>query len=250
MFEDAQLDQEYQLAMKLEHLADTMLSGEFVLDTDWQRLTFAFVSKSAKSYRGVLRLVEAGLGEPALILVRSIFEDLVNLVYMDTDPEKLTKLFLDFHILEKKKYIDYWEEAEVDDDQLQELKAIWESEFKSRYEEILPNYPRKTYWAGKNIKEMASSVDQELFQMYCALYPYISGFAHGGSPLALASYVEHAGDRGIASLGAPSTEELSEALVAGFGLLVRCIKIFASACELDQSALDSLSVEADEVLDQ
>ncbi len=250
VFEDAQLEKEYQLAMKLERLADSMLAGHFVINTDFQRLAFAFASKSAKTYRGVLRLAEAGLGEPSLILIRSIFEDLVNLRYINSDPEGLVELFLDFHILEKKKYFDYWEEAALDDSQVQELKKVWESEFESRYEQILKNYPKRTYWSGKNLKEMAKSVDIELLRTYCSLYPYVSGFAHGGSPLALASYVDQAGENGMTSLAAPSTEEVSEALVAGFGLLIRCLSVFADVCGLDQTELDSLSGEADKLLDE
>lgn len=222
-----------------------MLSGVFDLDTDWQRLTFAFASKSAKSYRAVLRLAEQGLGEPALILIRTIFEDMVNLTYISTDPERLTRLFLDFHILEKKKYIDYWEEAGLGDEEVSELKEVWEKEFQSEYERLLPNYPKRTYWSGKNLKEMATAVDVEMAKTYCTLYPYISGFAHGGSPLALASYIDQTTAGATTSLGAPSDAELSEALVAGFGLFVRCLRIFAGACRLDETALSDLSHEGD-----
>src|SRR3990172_11573220 len=137
MSDAEQFQKEYELCLKLESLADTMLGGEIALATDWQRLTFAFASKSAKSYKGVLRLVEQGLGEPALILIRTIFEDLVNLTYISTDPEKLTRLFLDFHILEKKKYMDYWEEAGLGDDEVVELNAVWERQFKAEYERVL-----------------------------------------------------------------------------------------------------------------
>ena len=221
-----------------------MLSGAFDLDTDWQRLTFAFASKSAKSYRAVLRLVEQGLGEPALILIRTIFEDMVNLTYISTDPGRLTRLFLDFHILEKKKYIDYWEEAGLGDEEVGQLKKVWEKQFQSEYERVLPNYPKRTYWSGKNLKEMATAVDAELAKTYCTLYPYISGFAHGGSPLALASYINETDTAAVTSLGAPSDAELSEALVAGFGLFTRCLRIFAGACHLDTTPLSDLSREA------
>jgi len=220
-----------------------MLSGAFDLDTDFQRLTFAFASKSAKSYRAVLRLVEQGLGEPALIIIRTIFEDMVNLTYISTEPERLTGLFLDFHILEKKKYIDYWEEAGLGDEEVGELKEVWEKQFQSEYERVLPNYPKRTYWSGKNLKEMAAAVDSELAKTYSMLYPYISGFAHGGSPLALESYISQTDTAAIRSLGTPSDAELSEALVAGFGLFMRCLRIFAGACRLDITALSDLGAQ-------
>lgn len=247
MSEADQLQREHEHCLKLEALADGMLSGEFDLATDWQRLSFAFASKSAKSYRAVLRLVEQGLGEPALILIRTIFEDLVNLSYISTDPGRLAPLFLDFHILEKKKYIDYWAEAGLGDDEVGGLKEVWEKQFQSEYERVLPNYPKRTYWSGKNVKEMAAAVDSELAKTYCMLYPYISGFAHGGSPLALASYISGTDTEAIRSLGLPSEAELSEALTAGFGLFVRCLRIFASACHLDASALADLVDQGDAV---
>lgn len=246
MSEAEQFHREHELCLKLEDLAAAMLSGEFDLTTDFQRLSFAFASKSAKSYRAVLRLVEHGLGESALIIVRTIFEDLVNLTYIGTDAERLTKLFLDFQILEKKKYIEYWEEAGLGDDEVVEQKAIWEAEFKSEYERVLPNYPKRTYWSGKNLKEMAA-VDSELARTYCMIYPYISGFAHGGSPLALASYVGQTDGVAIKSLAAPSGAELSEALAAGFGLFHRGLKLFVAASGHGGSDLEALGAQAEKV---
>lgn len=247
MSETEQLQKEHDLCLKLETLAGVMLSGEFDLDTGWQRLTFAFASKSAKSYRAVLRLVEEGLGEPALIIVRTIFEDMVNLTYISTAPDRLTRLFLEFHILEKKKYIDYWEEAGLGDEEVGQLKAVWAEQFQAEYERVLPNYPKRTYWSGKNLKEMATAVDAELARTYCTLYPYISGFAHGGSPLALTSYIDETDTAAVTSLATPSDAELSEALVAGFGLFARCLRIFAGACHLDAARLSDLSREADAI---
>jgi len=230
--------------LKLEVIAETMLAGEFDLAGDYQRLAFAFASKSAKSYQGVLRLAENGLGEPALILVRTLFEDLVNLVYISKEPERLAALFLDFHILEKKKYIEYWEEAGLGDVEVEQLRHEWETHYKAAYARVLPNYPKRTYWSGKNLKEMAA-VDPELAKTYCTLYPYISGFAHGGSPLALASYVGQADDLTMRSLAAPSEAELSEALVAGYSLFTKCLWVFADSCRVDSTALKALNDQAD-----
>ena len=114
--------------------------------------------------------------------------------------------FLDFHILEKKKYIDYWEEAGLEGEAVDLLKKQWETEFEPQYKRVLANYPRRTYWSGQNLKEMAAH-DPELLKMYCMLYPYVSGFAHGGSPLALASYVDFNENAPVKSLAAPSDAE-------------------------------------------
>ena len=245
------MKKEHAVCLKLEVLADAMLAGPFDLTSDYQRLAFAFASKSAKSYRAVLRLVENGLGEPALVLVRAVFDDLINLSYISTDPDRLAKLFLEFQLLEQKRYVDLWEESglegHVEAEEIARLKAQW-AVAKSDYEKVLPNYPKRTYWSGKNVKAMAAAIDPELAKTYRLLYPYASGFAHGGSPLALSSYVGQTEDMNLTSLAAPSDAELSEALLAAFGLFSRCLRLFAAACEADKSGLDALNTEAEKTL--
>lgn len=242
-----QLQREYKLCLRLESLAEFVLAGQFNLSTDYQRLCFAFASKSAKNFQAVLRLAERGLGEPALILVRTIFDDFVNLAYINTNPDKLTKLFIEFQLVEKKKYIDSWEEAGLGAEELEELKTQWETVYKGQYEKIKRNYPKKTYWSGKTVRAMAGIVSPDLAKTYLILYAYASGFAHGGSPSALTSYIGLNEDMTLSALVDPSNAEISEALIAGFSLFSRCLSIFSDSCGLDHDMLDGLMAEGDAV---
>lgn len=250
MSDTEKLQEEYALCLRLEVLAEAVLAGNFDLATDFQRLSFAFASKSAKSYQAVLRLIEHGLGEPALILIRTIFDDLINLTYINTEPDGLTKLFVEFQLVEKKRYIDSWEEAHLGKRELKELKVQWEAVHKDQYERVQSNYPKKTYWSGKTVREMAALVDPDLAKTYLILYAYASGFAHGGSPSALLSYVGQNDDMTLTSLAAPSEAEIAEVLIAGFSLFSRLLKLFAAACGSDQTELEALTAEGDKVFNE
>lgn len=242
------LEEKYLLCRRLEAVVDEMLEGEFNLSSDYQRLAFAFVCKSAKSYRAALRLVEQGLGEPALILVRSIFDDLVNLAYVSKDPDVRTDLFLEFSQLEKKRHLDNLEKAARVNkkyySQLKELRAVWEKEFRGEYLKALPKFRKRAGWSGKTLREMAAG-DAELTELYYTLYLYASGYAHGNSALALESYVRPVEPLRLASLAHPSETELLTALELGFDVFMRCIKVFTEASRLDRSRLDALTQEMD-----
>jgi hypothetical protein len=240
------LRNKFNYGVKLEAAADRLLAGEFELADDYHRLAFAFASKSAKTYRAVLRLIDGGLGEPALILLRSVLEDLIHLSYISRDPARRAPLFLGFAHLEKKQALDYLSRAARVNDRYaagrDELKEMWEREFKREYLEVVSNYPKKRHWSGKTLWEMAKG-DPELVEYYCTLYLYASGFVHGGSVLGLESYVRPIEARKLRSLAHPSDSELATALDLGLPLVLKCLKLFTSACRLDAAELDALTEE-------
>jgi hypothetical protein len=239
-------DGKLALSLKLESAGDRLLAGEFDLAIDYHRLAFAFASKSAKTYRAALRLVENGLGEPALILLRSILEDLIHLSYISRDPERRSRLFLGFAHLEKKQALDYLSRvARVNKryaKTLEELRELWKRDFKRAYLDVVADYPKKRHWAGKTLWEMAGT-DPKLVEYYCTLYLYASGFVHGGSVLALESYVRPTESQKLQSLAHPSEAELATALELGFPLFLKCLLLFGSACRLDVAELDLLAEE-------
>lgn len=216
------------LCLQLKNKANTLLKGEFFFTVDFQRLALAFALKSHKTFKAIIYLVKKGLPEPALVLVRSLFEDVVNLAYIAQDPHKLSSLFLNFSVIEKKFYLDNLKEAGLLD---KETERIWQKEFATEYQNIEADYPNKRYWSGKNIKQMAEATGPELTRTYYLLYVYSSGFAHGSSSLTLEDYLQPTKIHSLKPLNKAQPNQLTTVLELAYNLFSHCLKIFTSAQE-------------------
>jgi hypothetical protein len=63
----------------------------------------SFAHRAAKTYAAALRLAEAGYGEQALMLARSLFEDMVDMHWIQLDPAQAIERFNDHAVLSNRR---------------------------------------------------------------------------------------------------------------------------------------------------
>lgn len=177
------------------------------MSTDHDLISQFVLGKSATSFAAVRHLCAKGFGPDALVIARSILENAINLAYINRDPEKMSRRFLEYEHVEEYR-------------QLQALKDAAHGEMcpsrdeeaaiESEYRKVKDDYKGPS-WSGASIHAMASECGLGL--EYAQVYRLASGFVHGGAR-SLHTYIERKGPRYDVRLGAPGEEFTGRALLS------------------------------------
>lgn len=164
-------------------------------DLSFGQLTLLFLSyKAFKTFKSILLLIQRNEIEDSLILMRSLFEVLIDVEYISTNPEELGKLFVEYEKVAKYKHMKCISEYK------QALLKSSEDLMKAEigYNSVKNNYNNDKSWSGLNLKAKAERVNktknygssEDLLQEYDYIYRTLSYFSHP-SPRSTFLYYSH-----------------------------------------------------------
>lgn len=149
-----------------------------------------------------------GLGKDATVLLRVMFEDLVNFLYMHEAPN-LIRDFIDYDSYQKLKMSELINKDSINDMQTFEKT---QTEFKVQWEQVKHRYSDpKRNWRGKPLSNICD--DLELKSQYNHLYKYLSYFVHLTS-FSFNEYILGRDKKGVLVEIGASTAFIEEVLVS------------------------------------
>lgn len=162
------------MANALEELLKLNHDLRVTLLTKWQ--THAFYRKEGKSWpllylavqvanlhEAIELLVSKGFGREAGILLRSMFEATVNVIWIAQDPEARLGRYAAYRYFAAEQYRDLGERLPSREGQSLEQQEQYEKESEQVRREAKKakdqyGFRKGTYWSGKTLKEMAKEV--------------------------------------------------------------------------------------------
>lgn len=159
--------------------------------------------KALKTHLAIESLLESGFIEDAHLVIRSLLEIVINLAYIQRDPEYISRIYVEYSFLERHRFLEtgkmiYGENhfsAKGHDEEIKQLE--------SDYERVKNNYQNKNKWSGCSIRRMAEQVG--LVDDYDLIYSYLSQSVHS-TALTANSYVQE-GENGLVIVIMPGQEE-------------------------------------------
>jgi len=183
----------------------TEITGRDRNEVLYKMLATFFFAKGWKTFQSIYLLCSRQFAEDAAILVRSIFEMVVNLLYISKDPQNRALLFVEFDYIERQKRLDRLSKSPDDPWGQALLKSVDPATIEtlvSEYNRVRARYPKDWLWSGESTKKMASDVG--LAFHYDWIYWVLSDLAHT-SPRAVKEYIS--GGRDGLTVGVESTEK-------------------------------------------
>lgn len=144
-------------------------------------LGICIMAMTIHKMQSIRLLCGKGLGKDAAILLRVLFEDIVNFNYIDNDKKRI-KDFMDYDTWERLK-ISKWAPRHILGDPVKfaarvaELEQMW-NQVKHKYTYATGKRKGEVFstWSGKTLLEIAKELKGE--QHYNFLYRYLSSFVH------------------------------------------------------------------------
>ncbi len=207
--------------------------------TDWKtalRVVSLFLfAKSTKTFRALTVLCSKGYGEDAVILARSILENLICLTYIQKDESQHRAELFMYH-----SFIDHKEKAEqIKDDYcikeyIEQTNVKLDDDFEGNYNKAIKmrkdecekikktqKYKVDRYsWSGLSIRDMAIETELKDFY-YDQVYWLISQFSHP-NPSASYTYLKIKED-GLNIIDKPNEKWVKQALTLGFDCYLKII---------------------------
>ncbi|MGE5484723.1 MAG: DUF5677 domain-containing protein [Ignavibacteriales bacterium] len=184
------------------------------MSSDHEFIAQFVLGKSATSYAAVRHLCQEGFGPDALMIARTIFENAINLAYINRRPEERSRRFLEFEHVEEYRQIEALKKAFPGK---RVVTAGDEERITDEYEAVKHNY-KGASWSGETMHAMA--MECGLGPQYALIYRLASGFVHGG-PRSVHTYIERQAGHYDVRLGAPDEEFTDRALLsAGMSVLI------------------------------
>jgi hypothetical protein len=205
----------FEAASKLQPIINEMthrpMSGQL------SRVVCRMVIAAANTLGALETLVLNGYGQDAMKLARSIYETELNIAWLKKHPEDIRD-FVDYLIIRHKRTYD-----QMSKEQQQQVPKESYDRMKTKYAEVLPRFatphdktrPRNE-WCRVSIYERAKEAG--LLELHRSFYRWASSMHHGDIG-GLSSQTDSEGKADMA----PSWNWLEDALVSGFGSLVRCL---------------------------
>ncbi|MDQ7794520.1 MAG: DUF5677 domain-containing protein [bacterium] len=145
-------------------------------------INLVFLSRTRTSFRAIKLLCKHGLDADAVIVMRSMVENVISLLYINAEPSSRAGLYADHLWVEEHK-------------RMNALRDVYPPEtFAHRYPEdqvrlIERNYRRVNAqgWSDLSLEAKAREVD--VLHLYALPYRFGSGYAHG-SPITARSYAK------------------------------------------------------------
>ncbi|MDW7730721.1 MAG: DUF5677 domain-containing protein [Bacillota bacterium] len=178
-----------------------------------------FIGKTITTFYSVCFLCEKGYGEDAMVLSRTMLENLINYSYINREPEENTELFIEFDKVRAKKrlnnYRAIYPEKHIPEEVVETIER--------NYEEVKEKYKTDSClqtWSGKNLADMA--IKCGLQEYYRIIYPLASSYAHGSVETSV-SYINKQGKGYSVRAGQPCDEFTAEAIYAACSILLMLI---------------------------
>jgi hypothetical protein len=164
-----------EFAETLENLAERTASVIIQDASAYDRVLQLFFSRGRRTFKGITALANEDLGEPAMMLVRALYEDTLNLLYIGTDPDQLAQLYLDYAHIRNYKYLKFIQE--VDPDALRDEDQATLDVVEQRFKAMKERYPKANNWSGLTITDTARRV--HMSEPHKTLYKIACDMTHG-----------------------------------------------------------------------
>jgi hypothetical protein len=172
------------------------LGGKDEAERYHKGIALYFLVKAQKTFESIKLLCLNGFADDASILTRSLFEMVIDLLYVDQERGARARLYCEYEIIQKiklheklKKNEDSWSKRILESKNESQLE-----EALKEYERVKKNYPEPDKWSGKSKKKMAKDIGMEW--QYEFVYHILSGIAHTG-PNAVSHYMSYKDDGSI-----------------------------------------------------
>lgn len=157
-------------------LVDEYLCINETPNTDISELTMFLLAKYYKTALALKTLVVSGFEEDARILLRTLFEILINLSYLSKDSTTRSKQFIEFFFIERKHLLDsirkHYRTTYDNIDPNIKNKIVTD------YNRVKNNYSNETQWSGKSIHQMAIDLGYNAKYWYDIVYSPESTYVH------------------------------------------------------------------------
>ncbi len=209
----------------IQKSADLFEENNKVLDNHLLLAQF-FLSKTVTSFYAVWTLCKNGYGQDAFIVLRTIFENLVNLSFVNQEPAKRVPLFIEYDYIKAHKRLEDYESLYPEKSKEERIRQY----IIARYEKVKDNYPNKNRWSRISLFDMAKSCELENY--YYMVYRLGSVFTHGGSD-STQDYINTNGTHFSIRFGQPNTEKIDLALITACSLVLVTIQETCNVFLLD-----------------
>lgn len=150
-------------------------------------LALFLLGKTVTSFCATWYLCKNGYGQDAMVIVRTIFENLVTIAYINKDPASRVPLFLEHDYIKAHKRVGDYKKLYPE----KQVAATIESTIKSQYEKYKNRYPNANRWSNKTLLNMSKECGLEHY--YFMVYRFGSIFAHSGSD-SIQDYLTHSNE--------------------------------------------------------
>jgi hypothetical protein len=198
-----------ELLSKLESLAGDIrrkiseISGPYN-EKQYKIITLFFFIKSWRTFQSIRLLCSKKLSEDADILLRSLFEAVVNLKYISLDWQKRIELFIGYDYVQRQKLLDKLKTlGDPLADRILQSSPEVVREVLDEYSKLKDDYPNTLRWSGKSIEAMAKDVGLE---KHYIIYRLLSDHVHP-SPRATLKYFSES-PTGIVLGPSPSDDDI------------------------------------------
>lgn len=146
-------------------------------------IRLGLLAKYTKSLKAIYMLDRVGFYEDCKILLRTVFETLLTIVYCELKPTKLYKRFFDYNVHTRLKYTNF-EDGDISEvinfvykDNIEKMRLDKEK-FKIKYKEN-----NLSNWHGMNIRKLCQKLDKKyerkfFMSMYYVIYMNFSEYIH------------------------------------------------------------------------
>lgn len=160
-----------------------------------------FFAKAYKTFQAITWLSDKGYPEDCMVLIRTMFEILMQSVYLSQDPEERSERFFAYTPVSQTRYFRRLKKHSVDETKNYETEGI--EELERQREKVRHLFKREDNWTGISIFDLAQKVGME--KEYGIIYFHLSHYAHTSQSMLL-KYVRREDDMIELNLN-PSAEE-------------------------------------------
>jgi len=194
-------------------LVDDTFTRKLTLSTEAKQITAIGLAKAYKTLQAILLLCKAGYGQDAGILLRSLFNLTVNVLYINKDPVNRAKRYIGYGNILRQKIA----KTPTLSDIMGKLDECTLNEIDREVERAKETYKyNRSGWSDKSIKDMAKEVGLE--SGYDTAYVLMSSIEH--SDARSADHYVSIGPTGVTLDPSPSTRYIRENLLTAAPLML------------------------------
>ncbi len=143
----------------------------------YQLVLLTSFSKTRRTIESILELASRGYWGDTSILVRVLFDQCVQVLYIAACPEERARLYAEHSYVARHERLQVlhrlgWIDQPTDEQRQQQ------AELEVQYERVRANYPHQHRWSGQSLRAMARHVG--LSDHYDTIYWLLSNYEHSG----------------------------------------------------------------------
>lgn len=162
---------------KMVDLVDSTLSTSNIPSDEFSIVTGFLLSKFYKTLLSIRILAVSGLEEDSRSLLRILFEQLLNLLYISQDPSSRTRLFIEYNSIERMNFLNNIQKHYPS--AYDNIDVVLKNSIYSDFQKVENKYIKYKGWSGKSVRKIAEEIGNEALYWYDILYSAESIHVHG-----------------------------------------------------------------------